>query len=47
MTASSNPAAMSVAADNNSGVVTAVDLEQRAISSWFEGGSGIETISYY
>ena len=34
-------------ASHDSGIVTAVDLEQRVISGWFEGGSGIETISYY
>jgi YVTN family beta-propeller protein len=34
-------------ASHDSGIVTAVDLEKRAITGWFEGGNGIETISYY
>lgn len=34
-------------ASHDSGIVTTVDLEKRAITDWFEGGSGIETISYY
>lgn len=33
-------------AGHDSGIVTAIDLERRAISGWFEGGEGIETIAY-
>jgi DNA-binding beta-propeller fold protein YncE len=34
-------------ANHDNGIVTEVDLAGRKITGWFEGGEGIETLSYY
>jgi DNA-binding beta-propeller fold protein YncE len=34
-------------ANHDNGIVTVIDLAKRSIAGWFEGGEGIETLSYY